>query len=88
MKEQCLRIVQRAVARHLAKKESEITPEQDLALDLELDPLDLVLVAMRLEDEVESLEFPVESLARVRKVRDLVELVRDWRREAPLEASP
>jgi acyl carrier protein len=54
-----------------------IQPRLDLRRDLGMDPLDLVLVALDLE-EIEGDEFPVADLESVRTVADLERLVRIW----------
>jgi acyl carrier protein len=72
-----LEVVRFALALHLSVDPERIEPEHSLEADLGLDPLDLVLVVLRLE-EVEDAEFPVADLATVTTVADLVNLVRGW----------
>jgi acyl carrier protein len=72
-----LEIVRFALALHLGVDPHVIEPENRLEGDLGLDPLDLVLVALRLE-EIEEGEFPVARLETVTTVADLVEIVRRW----------
>ena len=72
-----LEIVRFALALHLRIDPEEIALEDRLEADLGLDPLDLVLVALRLE-EIEEGEFPVARLEMVATVGDLVAVVRGW----------
>jgi acyl carrier protein len=72
-----LEIVRFALALHLRTDPHDIALGDRLEADLGLDPLDLVLVALRLE-EVEEGEFPVALLETVTTVADLVGLVRTW----------
>ena len=77
-----LDIVRFALALHLRCDPDEITEAQRLKEDLALDPLDLVLIALRLE-EVGDSEFPVDALAEVSTVADFVDAVRAWCRMDP-----
>ncbi len=77
-----LDIVRFALALHLRIDPEYIIEEQRLKEDLSLDPLDLVLVALRLE-EIGNREFPVDSLANVETVADFVDAVRAWSRMDP-----
>lgn len=70
-------LVRRAIAAHLEIALDEIEAEQSLEGDLGLDPLDLVLIALRLEEDV-GVEFPVALLETVKTVGDLEGLVRSW----------
>lgn len=72
-----LEIVRFALALHLAVDPRDIAETDRLEADLGLDPLDLVLVALRLE-EIEEGEFPVARLETVTTVADLVAIVRGW----------
>jgi acyl carrier protein len=72
-----LEIVRFALALHLSVDPQDIDVEDRLEADLGLDPLDLVLVALRLE-EIEEGEFPVARLEMVTTVGDLVAVVRGW----------
>jgi acyl carrier protein len=72
-----LEVVRFALARHLSVDPEQIEPEHRLEADLGLDPLDLVLVVLRLE-ESEDAEFPVADLEAVTTVADLVGVVRGW----------
>jgi len=72
-----LEVVRFALALHLSVDPEQIGPEHRLEADLGLDPLDLVLVVLRLE-EIEDAEFPVADLEAVRTVADLVGVVRGW----------
>jgi acyl carrier protein len=70
-------IVRFALALHLKAQPSHIELHHRLEQDLGLDPLDLVLVVLRLE-EIEEAEFPVADLETVMTVGDLVAVVRSW----------
>jgi acyl carrier protein len=72
-----LEVVRLALALHLSIDPVEIELEHRLDEDLGLDPLDLVLVVLRLE-EIEEAEFPVADLETVTTVADLVSVVRAW----------
>lgn len=74
-----LEVVRFALALHLSADPALIEPRHRLEADLGLDPLDLVLVVLRLE-ELEDAEFPVADLEGVVTVADLVGLVRAWSR--------
>ena len=79
--------IRNAVAAHLDIEPSQLEPSHDLRKDLGLDPLDLVLVVLRLEDDAD-VEFPVAELEHVDTLDDLARLVRRWsKREASLRAS-
>lgn len=64
-----------ALALHLDVDPATIAPETTLAV-LGLDPFDLVLVVLRLE-ELSGIELPVVELEGLRTVGDLVALVHD-----------
>jgi acyl carrier protein len=68
-------LVHQALADHLGWPEGQIHPALELRRDLNLLPLDLVLIALRLED-VASMHFPAERLDSVATVSDLVHLLR------------
>ena len=72
-----LEVVRSALALHLSVDPTAIELEHRLEADLGLDPLDLVLVVLRLE-EIEGAEFPVADLETVTTVADLVSVVREW----------
>ncbi|MBX3264256.1 MAG: hypothetical protein KIS78_28155 [Labilithrix sp.] len=88
-----LEIVCFALALHLGIDPDEVDPSHRLDEDLGLDPLDLVLVVLRLE-ELGDVEFPVADLEGLRTVDDLVDVVRRWAhgpdtlRSEPLTAPP
>jgi acyl carrier protein len=71
-------IVCHVVARHLDVAAGEIALRQHLERDLGLDPLDLVLIALRLED-IEHLEFPLAALESAQTVSDLTGILRSVR---------
>jgi len=77
-----LEIVCFALALHLEVDPSEIHERQHLEDDLGLDPLDLVLVVLRLEEIGEG-EFPVGDLEAVFTVKDLADVVRTWSEGPP-----
>lgn len=68
-----------AVASHAELNASEVRLHQDLERDLHMQPLDLVVIALTLEDE-EHFAFPFERLADVRTVRDLANAARFYGR--------
>ena len=72
-----LEVVRFALALHLSVDPDRIELEHRLEADLGLDPHDLVLVVLRLE-EIEEAEFPVADLETVTTVADLVAVVRGW----------
>jgi acyl carrier protein len=75
-------LVRQVVARHLAVAPCEIAPMQHLERDLGLDPLDLVLIALRLED-IEQIEFPMSRLEGAETVGDLTRILRAVRASEP-----
>jgi len=72
-------LVRTVVARHLQVSPTTLTARTHVHRDLELDPLDLVLIALRIEG-LEGMEFPIARLERVRTIADLVGIVRTMRR--------
>jgi acyl carrier protein len=80
-------LVLQSVAEHLDIEPEALSLEQELARDLGLDALDLVLVVLRLE-EIEEAEFPIAALDDVETVGDLVVLVRGWSRLARVVSAP
>jgi acyl carrier protein len=66
-----------AIARHLDVDPRAIEAAHRLDRDLALSSLDLVLIALRLEER-EQIEFPVGALASVATVGELTSLVRSW----------
>jgi acyl carrier protein len=75
-------MVRHLLARRLGTAPERILGAHDLAHDLGIDPLDLVLVALDLE-EVERDEFPIAKLETVRTVDDLSRLVCSWQNARP-----
>lgn len=67
-------IVREVVSRYLELDTSEVDLDQHLDRDLGLDPLDLVLIALRLE-EIESVVFPMERLGTAVTVQDLASIL-------------
>jgi acyl carrier protein len=78
MNESLDEVVREVVARHLDIDVSEVDPLGHLRLDLHLDPLDLVLIALRLED-MEQREFPIHRLEFVETVSDIADVVEAMR---------
>lgn len=78
-----LDIVRFALALHLRVDPDDIHEGQRLQADLSLERLDLVLVALRLEELDDTAEFPVAELAWCETVGDLVAVVGAWCRMAP-----
>jgi acyl carrier protein len=70
------------VAHHLCVNRDHVSLSQRVHEDLDLDPLDLVLIALRLED-IEQVEFPVAALEDVERVADLVTVMRILRELRP-----
>lgn len=70
-------MVHDVLAHYLAIDPDEVTTDDDLARDWGMDDLDLILVALELEDAFAS-EFPMARLEEVTTVRSLVDLVRAW----------
>ncbi len=79
-------VVRGVIARHLDVDVSEVDPLGDLHADLHLDPLDLVLIALRLED-MEQREFPIHRLEYVETVADLADVVVSMREASNDEAT-
>jgi acyl carrier protein len=72
-------VVHAALAAHIGIEPKAIEDTQRLGQDLGLDPFDLVLVSLKLEETVPSpVEFPIESLENVGTVGDLTELFSRW----------
>ncbi|HEX7663412.1 MAG TPA: acyl carrier protein [Polyangiaceae bacterium] len=67
--------VLRVVADHVGKRPKDLTLSMLLQSDLNVYPLDLVVIALTLEDE-ERFAFPFDRLMEVRTVRDLVNAAR------------
>jgi acyl carrier protein len=77
-------MVRNLIARRLGTAPRRILGAHDLQHDLGLDPLDLVLVALDLE-EIENDEFPIAKLETVRTVEDFARVVRVWQKARPGE---
>jgi acyl carrier protein len=71
-------LVRQAVALHLEVDEIEVRPSQHLRRDWGLDPLDLVLIALRIEDRTQ-IEFPIERLDGAETVGDITRILRSTR---------
>ncbi|MFO0663331.1 MAG: phosphopantetheine-binding protein [Polyangiaceae bacterium] len=72
-------LVRVAVALHLDVALDSVHSEDHLVRDLGLDPLDLVLVVLRL-DELVGAQCALANLQSIETVRDLEDMVRDWQR--------
>lgn len=85
-------LVKRVLLHHLDLAPGALRLGHDLRRDLGLDDLDLVCVALDLEDIERrtgaATEFPVARLEDVRTVADLIALSRDWARERDDEEPP
>ena len=68
-------IVRTVIALHMRVGPATITCRSHLQRDLELDPLDLVLIALRIED-IKGIEFPIAELEGAQTVADLTKIVR------------
>lgn len=66
--------VETIIAKEFGIDESEIVPEAQLQGDLDLDSIDLVWLAMELEDMF-GIRIPDDKLERVETVGDVIELV-------------
>ena len=75
MKSSLDEMVCEVVARHLDVEPRTIDLQKRVDRDLALDPLDLVLIAIRIE-ELSGIEFPIARLESVKKVGDLTQIVR------------
>ncbi|MEM8886036.1 MAG: phosphopantetheine-binding protein [Planctomycetota bacterium] len=62
------------VAEVSGRNRSEVTLEQDLVADLEIDSPKALQLLVQIEEKLE-IEIPDEAAARFEKVRDLVEFV-------------
>lgn len=82
-----MEVVSFALALHLELDPNDIREEQLLEEDLGLDPLDLVLVVLRLE-EIGDGEFPVDELVGIKTVKDLAAVVRNWTEGPPTVRVP
>jgi acyl carrier protein len=68
-------VVRRAVARHLGVETAVIDPFHHLERDLHLQPLDIVLIVLAIED-AEKIELPVAQLGSVTTVAGLTAMLR------------
>jgi acyl carrier protein len=75
MKDSLEGIVRRAVAQHLGVDSSEIQSTHHFQRDLAFQPLDVVLIAIRLE-EIEDVELPIDRLDSIETVGELTRLLR------------
>jgi acyl carrier protein len=68
-------VVRRAIARHLGVTPGAIGPLDHLDRDLHLQPLDIVLIVLAIED-AEKLVLPIADLVTITTVSGLTRLVR------------
>jgi|HubBroStandDraft_6_1064221.scaffolds.fasta_scaffold951585_1 acyl carrier protein len=66
-------VVCRVLARHVERRVSELHARHHLERDLDLTPLELVLIAQEVED-LEDVTLPPEALAEIETVSDLLAL--------------
>ena len=72
----------------LLELDEALIKDADALAELGLDALDLVLVAIKLEEiEPENGPFPLTALAHARTVGDLVELVEGWSQRDTIPSS-
>ena len=79
-------IVRTVIARHMQVAPTTITRRSHLQRDLELDPLDLVLIALRIEN-IKGVEFPIAELEEAHTVADLARVVRSLGAESSDESA-
>jgi acyl carrier protein len=84
--EELLEVVRRVLAKEFELAPEAITPEAHLIHDLDLDSIDAVIVALRLEAET-GLEFGEEEFKALDTVASLVTLVQQRHSEPPGSAS-
>jgi acyl carrier protein len=70
-------MVRAALASQLEVPADSLGETQELERDLGLDPLDLVMVILRVEEAV-GVEFPIALLDEAKTVGDVFTLVRSW----------
>jgi acyl carrier protein len=68
-------LVRAVIARHMQVDPTTLTRSSHLQRDLELDPLDLVLIALRIED-IKGRDFPIAQLEWAHTVADLTRIVK------------
>jgi len=78
-------IVRKALASHLGKTIDYVRPSHRLREDYGILPLDMVLIALWLED-VAYVRVPSEQLEGAHTVSDLIHMVRAWARESGARA--
>jgi hypothetical protein len=66
-----MRFVRNTIARHTGRPASALHPCDSLEHDLDLTPLELVLIAIEIE-EVAEIDIPVEGLASVETLSQLM----------------
>jgi acyl carrier protein len=78
-------LVRAVLGNYLDLNPAEIDANAHLERDLGLEPLDLVLVVFRLEEEFADAEFSISDLDGVVTVSDFEALVCEWLRDAPVD---
>jgi acyl carrier protein len=81
MNDQVDDVVRRAIAKHLGVDRRAIDPFQELQRDLHLQPLDIVLIVLAIED-AERIEMPIAHIDSVATVGGLTTLTRRIRASA------
>lgn len=73
--------VRKIIADTLSKSESEIKPESSLTEDLGADSLEIVELAMAMEEEF-SIEIPDEDIEKIATVKDIIDYINEHRAES------
>ncbi len=73
--------VRKIIADTLSKSESEIRPESSLTEDLGADSLEIVELAMAMEEEF-SIEIPDEDIEKIATVKDIIDYINEHRAES------
>ena len=73
--------VRKIIADTLSKSESEIKLESSLTEDLGADSLEIVELAMAMEEEF-SIEIPDEDIEKISTVKDIIDYINDHRAES------
>ena len=73
--------VRKIIADTLSKSESEIKPESSLTEDLGADSLEIVELAMAMEEEF-SIEIPDEDIEKIATVKDIIDYIHEHRAES------
>jgi acyl carrier protein len=73
--------VRKIIADTLSKSESEIKAESSLTEDLGADSLEIVELAMAMEEEF-SIEIPDEDIEKIATVKDIIDYINEHRAES------